>query len=161
MSKASCSIAGAVLALSLGGCAIIPTGTYSLDQRAVPDQTVLIRPAKEEERQYKPNIAARIFSVPAQIAQLQYIWPANDLSAGKSLVAFESVRVVPGAYLVKVQCIVGGYAVTYDMPVQTHAGMDTLIECTGATAANSRISMWEAPRSNVQQAKPGDAASMP
>lgn len=138
----------ALLAASTSACVSVPTGTYTLGQQGSADETSLIRPAKKEERQYKPSVAARMFSVPAGTAQLLHIWPASNLSTGTSLQKFESVRVAPGAYLVKVLCNVGGFAVYYDLPIETHAGKDQLIECTGATAHRANITAREidAPR---------------
>lgn len=132
------------LAASLCACASLPTGTYTLAQsNASVDQTALIRPTKEEERQYKPSAVARVFSGPAGIAQLLHIWPANDLDSGTPVRQFESVRVSPGSYLVKVNCNVGGYSVHYDLPVKVSAGNEYLIECTGYNVNSSDITVRE------------------
>jgi hypothetical protein len=142
--KKSRSILIAFVASLLAGCASVPTGTYNyVAENAPTAETALIRPASEQERQYKPSTAARIFGVPAGVAQITYFSPANDLKLGKVIRKYGSLRVSPGSYLVRVLCVVGGFYTWFDLPIEAKANKVYLLECTGSTAHNARATTRE------------------
>jgi hypothetical protein len=142
--KKALFLVAACVTVSASGCATAPTGTYSYNTENLPASEIsVIRPANQQERQYKPSAAARIFSVPAGIARLDFFWPANDMKAGRSIAQYESIRVSPGSYLVKAICNIGGFTIWYDLPIEAKAGKTHLIECTGATASRANITTRE------------------
>lgn len=128
----------------LAGCATVSRGTYDFGTAgALATDVAIIRPANKDERQYKPNVAARIFAKPADIAQIQYIVPGNNVSLEKDVRGYSSIRVPSGSYFVRVLCHVGGFSEWFDVRVQAEAGKQSLLECMGATANNGRVIVRE------------------
>ena len=142
--KGSLLILIAVGLMALAGCATVSRGTYDFGTAGAPPTDIaIIRPANEDERQYKPSVAARIFAKPAGIAQVQYLVPGNDVGLEKDVRGYSSIRVPSGSYLVRVLCHVGGFSEWFDVRINAEAGRQSLLECVGATGNNGRVTVRE------------------
>jgi hypothetical protein len=140
MNPTICTSLAIALCSALGACAGAPTATYNLRSENLADHEVaIIRSASEQEQQYQPSKAAKIFAAPATTARIQSIMVYGDEATKVPLHRYGSSRVAPGVYTVRVTCMVGGFSVYLDMPINAQAGKDHLVECVGSTLKNARI----------------------
>lgn len=148
MKKVSLAILACLISIASGASysADDRKGTLDFNTDARPaEETALVRAARDDELRYKPSTFTK-FLMPVAgttTAQMDFLWPADDIYSGQSAAEFESVRILPGAYLVKVRCALSGYTLNQDVPIRAQAGKTYLLECVGRAAHGAHVSLRE------------------
>jgi hypothetical protein len=116
-----------------------------------PNGTALIRPATDDEKtERKSVLALRIFVNPrgvGNMAMLEEISSPNGDVMNLSSRNVSAIRVPPGQYFVKAICTQSSYPAILNMhfgvAIEARAGKQYLLECTGITAATTRMVVHE------------------
>lgn len=132
--------------IALCSCASTAPEYYYGNNTPSTKDVAIIRSVREDQSAWLAGLTA-VFSATVMTVSRQTGPDTYEVVVPyKSRVVGVPIHVLPGAYVVRVQCVGGGFTITLDFPpISAEAGYEYQLECSGSTAHNMRPAIRKIP----------------